>query len=278
MVDMGKHEQLVRELRIPPRPEVVEILVEESAREAPNLQRISRAISSDVALSGAVLKVVNSPAFRRPQPVASVAQAIDLLGLRNVASLTTGLVLRGAVGRGPSLERFWDSAEKVALICAQLARQLRRASPDVAYTYGLFHDAGIPMLMARFPDYKDVLREANETEAASFTAVEEGKIGTHHAVVGYFMARSWHLPEMLCQAILVHHEVDVLANGSEPPEVLDLMAIGHVAGHIHHVTQRDSRDVEWDKFEPAALAQLGISDDEFVNLIEDTQALFRGKA
>lgn len=277
-MDMGRHELLVRELRIPPRPEVVEILVEESAREAPNLQRISRAISADVALAGAVLKVVNSPAFRRPQAVASVAQAIDLLGLRNVASLTTGLVLRGAVGRGPSLERFWDSAEKVALICAQLSRQLRRTSPDVAYTYGLFHDAGIPMLMARFPDYKEALREANETEEGIFTAVEERRIGTHHAVVGYFMARSWHLPDTLCQAILMHHEVDVLDSGSEPPGVLDLMAIGHVAQHIHHVTQRDSRDIEWDKFETTALAQLGISDDEFVNLIEDTQALFRTKA
>lgn len=278
MMDMGRQEELVGDLRIPPRPAVVEILVEESRRDEPNLGRISRAISADVALSGAMLKLVNSPVFRRAQTVASVSQAIDLLGLKNVASLTTGIVLRGAAGGGASLERFWDSAEKTALICAHLSRRLRRGSPDVAYTYGLFHDSGIPLLLNRHPGYRDALRDANENGTMSFTEIEERKVGSNHAVVGYFMARSWHLPDTLCQAILLHHELDPLTSGSEPPEVLDLMALGHVAEHIHHLSSRDARDIEWAKFEPVALAQLGIAADDFVDLIEDTQALFEREA
>jgi HD-like signal output (HDOD) protein len=29
-------------------------------------------------------------------------------------------------------------------------------SPDAAYTYALFHDAGVPMMMRRFPELRRV--------------------------------------------------------------------------------------------------------------------------
>jgi HD-like signal output (HDOD) protein len=195
-----------------------------------------------------------------------------MLGLNSVMAVAMGVAMRQAM-RGDEtqgLERFWDSAEATANMCALVARRFRLVDADEAFSYGLFHDCGIPMLTARFPDYKDVLRKANANDGRSFTSIEDELIGTNHAVVGHFVARSWLFPDALCEAISLHHDLDAFEttdfkSGSARP----LIAIGHVAEHIQHVRRRGSEDVEWDKFGDATLSYLGIGQGEFEDLVEE---------
>lgn len=274
-MDIGRHEILLHELKFPPRPEVVMALAEESAKDQPDLARIGKVVKADVALAGAMLKAVNSPVWRRSRKITSVKQAIDLLGLTNVKSIATGLVLRTSVGApsGQNMERFWDSAEKVALIGALIARGQSGITPDEAYTYGLFHDCGIPMLLHRFPGYRAALVKANQVEETSFTATEEQGVGTHHAVVGYFLARSWGLSDAVTKAILLHHEPDILESTDVAESTLDFVALGHLAQHIVHLMSRDSRDIEWERFGAATMKRFGLSDDDFLDLQEEAQAV-----
>lgn len=274
-MDIGRHEILLHELKFPPRPEVVTVLAEESTKEQPDLARIGKLVKADVALAGAMLKAINSPLWGRSRKITSVKQAIDLLGLSNVKSIATGLVLRTSLGMSSAqnMERFWDSAEKVALISALIARGQSGITPDEAYTYGLFHDCGIPMLLRRFPGYRAALVKANQTEEGSFTATEEQGVGTHHAVVGYFLARSWGLSDAVTNAILLHHEVDILDSADAAESTLDFIALGHLAQHIVHLMSRDSRDIEWERFGAATMKRFGLSDDDFLDLQEEAQAV-----
>lgn len=258
-------------LTIPPRPDVVTVLVEERERDDPNLKRVARALMGDVALSGAMLKAVNAPAFGLSRKVTSVAAAIDLLGMRNVGNLAMGLALRYSQGESAEgMERFWDSAEKVAMLSAYLAGRLKGVAKDEAYTYGLFHDCGIPLLAQRYPDYKTVLATANQTLDRSATAVEDMALGTHHASVGYFLARSWYLAEDISQAILLHHDLGIYEASPRMSErTLNLIGIGHLAQHIHHTSLRSSEDVEWIKFEAPVCRHFGLDDEDLVNLVED---------
>lgn len=258
-------------LQIPPRPEVVTALMEEKDREEPNFKRIAKLITADVSLSAMMIKTVNSPAFGLDRKLASVPQALHLIGLKQVTSVATALVMRNlsSGGSSASLERFWDSAEKVALICARTAKQLSMAT-DEAYSYGLFHNCGIPLLMQHFPHYKEVLIAANCEEGMSFTACEEADVGTSHATVGYFLARSWNLPDELCQAILRHHELEVFDVTIVGDHMLDFIAIGHLAEHVHHLSARSSEDIEWRKFEDAVLKHFGLSDGDYQDIVEGT--------
>ena len=43
------------------------------------------------------------------------------------------------------------------------------------------------------------------------TDVEDAELGTNHAVVGYFLARRWHLADFIAEAVLHHHDYSVLA-------------------------------------------------------------------
>ena len=264
---------LVSKLTIPPRPEVVAVLFEETRREHPDLGRVSKRIAADVGLAAAMLKTVNSPAFGLVRKAKTVAHAVDLLGLRNVAGIATGLVLRHALGGDaqPALGRFWDTAEKVALICAHLARSLRGIAVDEAYTLGLFHDCGIPLLMRLYPRYKDTLARANRTGDRSFVAVEEEDTGTHHGAVGYFLARSWALPDALCRAILWHHDLEVFADPRIDDAVRNFVGIVHIAEHVQHLSMREAVDVEWLKFERPVLQHFALTEEDFINLVDNAQ-------
>jgi len=265
-------DSVMKDLAIPPRPAVVLMLQEELAKDDVDLARIRRTIAGDVGLSAAILRAVNSPAFGLSRKISSVPQAIDIVGLRNLSNIAVAMALRQQMsgGNGVSLERFWDSAEKVAQFCAFLAKRLRGMSPDEAYTYGLFHNCGIAVLMNRFSTYKDALIEANTASDQRFTAIEERVVGTNHAVVGYFLARSWHLNPVLARAILLHHERDVFtgeAHGDVP--CLNLVGVGHLGEHIHHVSHRPGDDVEWLKYADAVQQHFALDSEDLITLVDD---------
>jgi HD-like signal output (HDOD) protein len=265
---------VMKDLAIPPRPAVILVLQKELAQKAPDLVKIKKTIAADVGLAAALLKTVNSAAFGLSRKISSVPQAIDIVGLRNIGNIAMAMALRQQMAKnsGESLERFWDSAEKVALLCAHFARKLKGVSTDEAYTYGLFHNCGIAVLMHRFPNYREALMKANQVRDKRFTSVEELMVGTNHAIVGYFLARSWSLNESLCQAILLHHEHDVYdAEVHDNGACHNYVAIGHLSEHVHHQKLRSSEDPEWAKFHDAFLAHFGLDAEEFTNLIDSAE-------
>lgn len=271
-------ESVIKDLAIPPRPAVVVMLQEELAKDDPNLAKVKQAIAGDVGFAGAILKTVNSAAFGLTRKITSVPQAIDIAGLRNVSNIATAMALRQMMNKagGPSLERFWDTAEKVAQLCAHIARRLRGIPPDEAYTYGLFHNSGIAMLLNRFPNYREVLIEANANGAQRFTATEDRAVATNHSTVGYFLARSWSLGMSLCRAILLHHEVGVFTGeAKDDGACLNYIGIGHIAEFIHHRLTRSSEDLEWAKFQKDVLRHFALDEEDFVNLVDSAEAQLR---
>lgn len=269
-------EKLLAGVVIPPRPSVVTAVMEERSRPEPDVQRIAHLISSDVGLSAAMLKAINSPLYGLRRSVTNIDQAVSLLGMKTVSSLVLGLALRKAMPTS-GLERFWDSAARTALICAHLSKVLGTSSREDAYLFGLFRDCGIPLLIQRFPEYKATLGMANSERERSFTVVEDECHGTNHAVVGSLLASNWHLPEILREAIRNHHDLDVY-HSSISADVLNLIVVGHVASHIENSVSRLAQDNEWEKQKRAVLEQLMLSDADLEDLQRDTRELLSDAA
>jgi len=53
--------------------------------ETPDIRYLTTLTSSDIALGVAVLRVVNSAGYALPRQVATIAQAVSMIGLRRVA-------------------------------------------------------------------------------------------------------------------------------------------------------------------------------------------------
>lgn len=257
-------------IHIPPRPSILNELMDERNKPTPDLRKIARIVSRDVVLSAAMLKTVNSPFFGLRRKIDSIEQGVMTLGLSNVFNILTGLVLRNMNGHNsPQMARFWDTAENTAFIAALLARRVPDISHNIAYTVGLFHDCGIPLLMARFPEYKETLKIAHTAQDKTITQTEDGRHSTNHATVGFLLSRNWNLSETISLAILHHHNLAIFSSREAlPAEVCGLVAIIQIAEAISDTTQM-REDSTWQSNAQMLLDYVGLSAHELDDIKDE---------
>jgi len=265
----------LREIGIPPRPEILNRINQEIKQDEPDFKLLAALISSDVSLSSGLIKTANSPYFGFRTPVRSVSQALTTLGL-NVASRTiAGLSLRLIFPHAISMQRFWGASSRIARLSGWLAQRYRaaRVKADDAYTFGLFRDCGIPLLLFPFPDYRDILKLANAESELLFTDIEDHHLQTNHALIGSQLGENWLLPDELNLAILNHHNVMALREPGAvalPQQALGLIALAQLAEHLvqHHTGL--SQTQEWKKMGADCLRLLAIGVDELADLYADS--------
>lgn len=258
-------------INVPAQPQIMVDLQMEQMAPEPDLRAIARLISQDPGLSGALLKTVNSPFYGLANRVASIQQAVNLLGCNTVINLINAQSIRGELTDAAivTLNRFWDTAQDVAMACLTLAKRIGYASPDEAYTLGLFHNCGIPLMLQRFPGYMAVLEEAYASTNAETRVIdiENRVLNTNHAVVGFFVARSWKLPQHLCDVIANHHNALILfRDGLGDGRVETLLAILKMAEHIcacHQLLGDQPDDHEWAVVAEQVLEHVGLSEYDF---------------
>ncbi|MBY0577682.1 MAG: HDOD domain-containing protein [Burkholderiales bacterium] len=268
-------ERVLGSVGIPPRPTILMELDSEVKKDDPDFRKIERLVSSDVGLSASLLKTVNSPFFGLHNKATTISQAVSVLGLSTLARTITCLMLRKvfATAGQISMERFWDASAKVAMATAYIAKQLPGMNRDEAYTFGLFQDCGIPVLMQRFPDYKQTLGIANQSVDRKFTDIEEEHCQTTHSTVGYLLTKSWNLPQTLSSAIRFHHEYDLLAESQSliAQESQNLVALALLAERAIQLHSGLSNSVEWRKGGEIVLHHLGLSESEFEDIVDDVK-------
>ncbi|MDX9707519.1 MAG: HDOD domain-containing protein [Azospira sp.] len=263
---------LIKRFDVPPCPAVVSELQSELRRENADAASISRLLSRDVGLSGAVMRLVNSPAFGVGRKVGSINDALHILGFGRIFDLVASESLKKSLDAGPRLDRYWDSAALTAELCAELATRLPGTKRETAYCFGLFHDCGIPLLMRRFPDYRETLIAANAESGLGLLAIEEAAHGTSHPIVGYLLARTWGLSETLCEAIRAHHNYEVLDPQSPdrlPDEICALIAFCAIAEHVASLHLRTREEGQWPAARGRVQAFLGMSEADADDLVDD---------
>ncbi|MEE8876985.1 MULTISPECIES: HDOD domain-containing protein [Pseudomonas] len=267
---------------MPPQPQIMVDLQMEQYMPDPDLEVIARLIAQDPGLSGALLKIVNSPYYGLTNKIASIRRAVTLLGSRTVINLINAQSIKGEMGDDTivTLNRFWDTAQDVAMTSLSLAKRTGMSAPDEAYALGLFHDCGIPLMLKRFPDYMHVLEQgyANAGPGHRVVDTENRHFNTNHAVVGYYTAKSWRLPAHLTEAIANHHNALAIFSdeSSRNGPLKNLLAVLKMAEHIcasSNVLGNQREDHEWNSISHLVLDYIGLSEYDFENVKESIREL-----
>jgi HD-like signal output (HDOD) protein len=276
---------LLQGISIPPQPQIMVDLQLEQLTPGCDINRIAALIRQDVGLSGSILKTVNSSFFGLKNKIASVQQACQLLGIGSVVNIVNALSIRGELSDEDivGLGRFWDPATDVAMVAAIIAKQIGAQSGDEAYTLGLFHNCGIPLLMRRFPEYAAVVRESYAHSQQRIIDTENRLLQTNHAVVGYYVAKSWNLPGYVCEAIHDHHSAQVIFADQDyaNSQKKNLLAILKMAEHIcasYRTLGGQAIDYEWRELEADVLMYVGLSAYDFQQLSEGVMELGLGQS
>jgi HD-like signal output (HDOD) protein len=268
---------LMKSIRIPPRPSLLADLQRELSSPDPSPETIGRIVASDVGMSGALLKLANSAVYGGRRKAKSIEQAILFLGINQVASLMTGLLARQAIpANSAALASFWDVSTRRAQAMVFLSRRLRIGEADVAHTFGLFCDTGVPLLMDRFADYAATYAAASLEAERPFTALEEERHAASHAAIGCLLARNWGLSDHVAWAILHHHDFAVLDDTNTAGALRSLVALSLLAENAICKYQGHAESLEWNKGGARACAYLGLSEEETAELLDELQEAFHG--
>lgn len=228
-------EKAVKDLGIPTCPAILGKITRESAAAEPDFRRIGQWISEDVSLAAAMLKTVNSPFYGLQRKAESVHQALMFLGLRTVSLIVTGLMLRQALagGTSPALVAFWERSARIAAASARVAQETRAVDRDLAYTFALFRDCGVPLIAKKYAEYEGLLVSGG-SDSEKLIALEVEGYGVHHAMVGAELARSWGLGVEMCDAISHHHDYPISQNdrANAGRSSLRLVAVGWIADQL----------------------------------------------
>lgn len=275
-------QQVLQGISIAPQPQIMVDLQFEQYMPDPDLDTICRLIAQDPGLSGALLKLVNSPHFGLADKVGSIQRAVALLGSGSIINLINALSIKGEMSDETivTLNRFWDTAQDVAMTCLTLARHTDIPAVDEAYTLGLFHDCGVPLMLKRFPDYMSVLETAyaQASEQTRVVDTENRMFNTNHSVVGYYTAKSWRLPKHITAAIANHHNALAVFrdDASGDTRLKNLLAVLKMAEHIcasYRVLGNQAEDHEWQVVGPLVLDYIGLSEYDFEHLKQTIREL-----
>jgi HD-like signal output (HDOD) protein len=259
-------ERSILDVGIPPCPAILDRFMAEARKDEPDYHRMAIIIGTDVGLSAGLIKTANSPYFGMRQRVRSLNEALTILGLNTASRAVAGIVLRNAFPNVPNLERFWDASARIARLSGWLAQRfnIRGLRAEDAYTFGLFRDCGIPVLLGRFPQYEQVLVAANRNAEQSFIEIEEMEMPTNHAMVGCILAQSWWLPEEICLSIRNHHDHMALQSAISNLPMLSrqLISTAQLAEHIVQQQLSLSITQEWSKLGTACLQILDMDEEK----------------
>ena len=184
-------------LVIPPRPDILLQLQEIRQSDDPDMDTLAHVIKQDVAMYTILLSIVNSPAYKRAAPIASIEQALMILGIDKVFTLLQAVLVRSSLSHETINEDFWNSSTEVATLCSVLAEKFIVADSEQAYSVGMLHAAGVPVMVQNFSHYQAFFREHGFRPAKELCYSERDSFGTDHYHQGYELARQWHMDEKL---------------------------------------------------------------------------------
>jgi len=277
-LSLSATEQTLNGIFIPPCPAMLHELMHEIKHPEASMEKIARLISKDAGMLAPLLKLANSPFIGLQTKVTSVSHAASVLGLKNIMNLVHNIALRQSLGGdGPRFEKFWERSSIAASVAERMAARFPTLSREESYLAALFHDCGIPVLMQKFPNYRETLM-AQGAKGIPLCHTEDAHFSTNHAVVGNMLTRSWALPARVCTAIRFHHDATIFTSPSEHTgeDVRDLIGLIHMAVCVtdEHLNVRDK---DWDSHGQDVLDHFEMSEQEFNELKWDMLAFLNGE-
>ncbi|HEY1090262.1 MAG TPA: HDOD domain-containing protein [Burkholderiaceae bacterium] len=265
-IDAARARGSLRQIIIPPCPELLMRLQQALAQREPDLTEVAHIAGADVAMAATLIRSSNSARHASGgKPCSTVGQAMTRLGLRETAKLMTAFLARNAVPvKARQLERFWERSTKRALALDYIAQQLPGLSPELAYTFGLFCHVGMPVLLQSLRGYGATLTEAAARIDRPFIATENANHKTDHAVAGALLVRAWGFGPELMAAVRLHHDFESLGSTDIDAEVHTLVAAGLVADQIMRRHEGLPLDEDWIAHGAAALAWLQVGGDDLL--------------
>lgn len=192
--------------KLPTLPKLVQELIESFQDEDVKIDDITDKLTLDPALTAKILRMANSAHFGGNRNIATVNDAVILLGFNSLRTLVMASGVTGAFDYPSSFDKnlFWKNSFETASLCKTLAR-FCKADGETAFTCGMLNDIGTILMLTSFPEETaNVLSGAAEGENRQ--ALEKAAFGFTASEVSSGLANRWKFPDIMTEALRWQHE------------------------------------------------------------------------
>lgn len=191
-------------------PTVLAELMSELNKSESATYKIVRLVETDPALTGNVLRVVNSPFYGLRWRVNSVSSAIALLGIAETSRLLLAFYMKQRLlslnqKQQGFLDLLWKHSVNTAAAARLIVKEFGILAGGKEFTAGLLHDMGKIVLVQYFPDELAMInRMVKELEIEDVQA-ESQVVAVSHTEIGGMLADRWRLPLEFGEVMRLHH-------------------------------------------------------------------------
>lgn len=255
---------LLRQVRnLPALPAAVMRVMQLTDDPKASAADIARAMTSDQALAVRVLKLANSAFYGASRRIATVSEAVVILGMRTTRNLVmaTGcqeMLETNVAGYAMPRGALWRHSLACGSAAQALAIRAKYRATEEAFVAGLLHDIGKVVLNTYLKEQfvRVLIRAAGSN--MPYVEAEQEILGFDHAEAGARLLERWNLPSSLVVAVRYHHA----PMQAEPVSLLP--CIVHVADAICLTLGIGlGMDGLAYKLSPEALAALNLTDKDF---------------
>jgi putative nucleotidyltransferase with HDIG domain len=189
---------------LPTLPGVISKLNSLSNDDKSSVQEMAKIVSSDQVLSARILRLANSPSYGFYR-VSTISNAMILLGVNVVKSLALSssifaIMEKNSVG-------LWEHSLAVGVAANMLAKKLGLPDCEEISTAALLHDIGKVIVSIKCSDAEILIHRLVRERKIFVLEAEREVVGTDHAEIGGWLAKSWFLPDKLSEPVACHHDV-----------------------------------------------------------------------
>lgn len=235
---MSSLDSFFASVQLPTMSEVAHSLIKTLNDENATVVTVAKLIADDPALTAKLLRLANSAQFGLPRGVATIDEAIQMVGMGKVRTLSLGACLNGAfpVVKGLDRNEFW----KTSTACAGYAQWL--ATPlgidgQMAWLTGLMLRLGEILIAQAQPEVLDEIERLPHLPGARWER-EKRLVGFAENQITAELARRWNFPMQMVQAL--HRAADPISEQA----FSRLGAVLHLAGLIADTPDADASIID----------------------------------
>lgn len=242
--------------------------------------KIAKEILKDQGMTTRVLKIANSATYAGyNQKITTVTNAIVLLGFNEVRNVVVGYAVYEMLKKLKKNKRFnfkefWLHALATAVASRMLADNVQYKNVEEAFVAGLLHDVGKLVISQLMPnDYDKVL--LRNLRGEENLEAEEEILHVNHQIIGKWVAKRWHLPEVLVLAISKHHRVDMEKRQKSRYRIIDIVSVANEMAHLIFSRESTNRNKTAMDCQANALSLLSISKERWSHIVRNLAANVR---
>ncbi len=265
--------QLIRQTtELPSMPEVAFEVMRVADLADSSAITVAATLARDPSLSVRILRLANSAFYGMSREVTSISDAVVVLGMRTVKSLSLVAAsfpwLHKALdGKGINPTLLWNHSLTTAYMVRGMASRKGMQDAELPFCIALLHDIGTVVFAVWKENAFSNLVTRAEDEQRPLDAIERETYGFDHAEVGAELCDVWNLPKVYGSAIRYHHQPSL---PETPDQLADLIHVadfmvrerGINEGAFGQIYQRDL----------GAFERVGFSDEVLNELLDSAIA------